>query len=234
MTSDTEVILASLNIHGGRGADGVPFDLAAACRLLSADIIAVQECWCSRDGPDPLSEIAGELGGELLRADLHADVDLRSLSIADEAVRGRWGLAIVTTLPVIACEEVSLGRWLGDVTPRAAQLVTLKVPAGTLRVANTHLTHRLASPLQLMRLVRHLLASDGPTVIAGDLNMPGPVTGLAVGYRQAVFGRTFPAHWPLLQLDHVLTDRQVAFRGGEVLPPSGSDHRAIRVRLRLT
>jgi endonuclease/exonuclease/phosphatase family metal-dependent hydrolase len=234
MTSNSEVILASMNVHGGRGADGVPFDLAGACSPLSADIIAVQECWCARDGPDPLSEIADELGGELLRADLHADIDLRSLGIAEEAVRGRWGLAIVTTLPLIECEEISLGRLLGDLTPRAAQLVTLKVPGGRLRVANTHLTHRFASPLQLMRLVRHLLVGSTPTVIAGDLNMPGPVTGLAVGYRQAVFGRTFPAHWPLLQLDHVLTDRRVAFRGGEVLPPSGSDHRAIRVRLRLT
>lgn len=32
MSQHLEVTLASLNSHGGRGADGVLFDLAAACR----------------------------------------------------------------------------------------------------------------------------------------------------------------------------------------------------------
>jgi len=42
--------------------------------------------------------------------------------------------------------------------------------------------------VQLVRLTRLLAASTVPTVIAGDLNMPGPVTGLAVGYAPAVNG----------------------------------------------
>jgi endonuclease/exonuclease/phosphatase family metal-dependent hydrolase len=234
MTSNSEVVLASLNSHGGRGADGIPFDLTAACRLLGADVITMQECWLGNGEPDPLAVFAAGAGARVLRADLMTEVDLRTLSISGETGLGWWGLAMVTTLPVIASEAVALGRAPGDVTPRAAQLVTLRVPGGgALRVVNTHLTYRLTSPAQLMRLVRHLLASDVPTVIAGDLNMPWPVTGLAVGYRPAVKGGTFPAGRPLLQLDHVLAGAGVAFHGGEVLPPSGSDHRAIRVRLRL-
>ena len=118
--------------------------------------------------------------------------------------------------------------------PRRAQLVTIGLPRrGSLRIVNTHLTYRLLSPVQLLRLVRRLAVDDIPTVMAGDLNMPLPVTGLAVGYAPAVSGRTYPAHRPLLQLDHILASRRVARCGGEVLPPVGSDHRPVRARLRL-
>jgi endonuclease/exonuclease/phosphatase family metal-dependent hydrolase len=234
VTTSTETILASLNTHGGRGADGRPYDLEAACRQFKADIIVLQEVWRPRGGPDPVAHIAAALGAELLRADLADDTNLRSLGIADETARGRWGLATLTTMPVTAYEVVDLGHIARDPTPRAAQLITMELPGrGSLRIANTHLTYRLLSPVQLLRLVRHLTADDIPTVIVGDLNMPMPLTGLAVGYAPAVSGRTFPAHRPLLQLDHILTSRQVNRCGGEVLPPAGSDHLPVRARLRL-
>jgi endonuclease/exonuclease/phosphatase family metal-dependent hydrolase len=234
VTTSTETILASLNTHAGRGADGQPYDLEAACRQFKADIIVLQEVWQPHGGPDPVADIAAALGTELLRADLVDDTSLRSFGIADETARGRWGLATLTTMPVTGYEVVDLGRIAGDPTPRAAQLVTVELPGrGPLRIANTHLTYRLLSAVQLMRLVRRLAADDIPTVIVGDLNMPMPLTGLAAGYTPAVSGRTFPAHRPLLQLDHILASRRVTHCGGEVLPPAGSDHLPVRARLRL-
>jgi len=234
VTVNPETILASLNTHGGRGADGRPYDLEAACRQFKADIIVLQEVWRPHSGPDPVADIAAALGAEMLRENLVDDTSLRSFGIADEPGRGQWGLATLTTVPVTGYEVVDLGRIAGDATPRAAQLVTVELPGrGPLRIANTHLTYRLLSPVQLLRLVRRLDAGDIPTVIAGDLNMPAPLTGLAAGYAQAVSGRTFPAHRPLLQLDHILASRQVARCGGEVLPPAGSDHLPVRARLRL-
>lgn len=230
-----QVILASLNTHGGRGADGRAYDLVAACRHLEADIVALQEVWHPRGEPDPVDEIASALGAEAIQADLRADIDLRSLGISGETTRGRWGLAVLTTMPVAHYEVADLGRTPGDPVPRAAQLVTLEIPGGgKIRLANTHLTHLLASPVQLIRLVQHLAATDIPTVIAGDLNMPLPLTWLAVDYAPAVIGRTYPAHQPVVQLDHILAERRVTRRGGEVLPPTGSDHRPVRARLRLT
>ena len=234
MTVNTETILASLNTHGGRGADGRPYDLEAACRQFKADVIVLQEVWRPHGGPDPAADIAAALGAEMLRDNLVDDTSLRSFGIADEPGRGQWGLATLTTVPVTGYEVVDLGRIAGDATPRAAQLVTVELPGhGSLRIANTHLTYRLLSPVQLLRLVRRLDAGDIPTVIVGDLNMPAPLTGLAAGYAQAVSGRTFPAHRPLLQLDHILASRRVARCGGEVLPPAGSDHLPVRARLRL-
>ena|SRR5215467_14298937 len=234
MSSDQEVILASLNTHGGRGADGRPYDLEAACRQLGADIIVLQEAWWPRGQPNPVGEIAAALGAEPLWTDLIRDVGLDSVGIAEEPGRGRWGLATLTTAPVLGFEVTGLGRAPGDLAPRAAQLVTIGLRGrGPLRIVNTHLTYRLLSPVQLLRLVRRLLADDIPTVIAGDLNMPLPVTGLAAGYAPAVSGRTYPAHRPLLQLDHILASRGVARCGGEVLPPAGSDHLPVRARLGL-
>ncbi len=233
MSRDHEVVLASMNVHGGRGADGTPFDVTAACRSLGADIIALQEAWHADGQPDSVAETAHGLGAQLIRADLVTDTNLNDLRIASETIPGRFGLALLTTLPVAGCEVAGLGRAPGDTAPRVAQLVTVAMPGeGRLRVANTHLTHRFTSPAQLLRLVRLLAGSNVPTVIVGDLNMPGPLTGLAVGYRQLVRGRTFPAHRPFVQLDHVLASREVAGIRGEVLPAAGSDHLAIRTRLR--
>jgi endonuclease/exonuclease/phosphatase family metal-dependent hydrolase len=232
--SSTETILASLNTHGGRGADGRPYDLEAACRQFRADIIVLQEMWRPYDEPNPVDEIATALGAAPLWTDLIRDVTLERVGIAGERAPGRWGLVTLTTAPVLGFEVTDLGQIPGDFTPRAAQLVTIELPGGgPLRIVNTHLTYRLLSPVQLIRLVRRLIDDDIPTVIAGDLNMPLPVTGLAAGYAPAVSGRTYPAHRPLLQLDHILANRRVARCGGEVLPPAGSDHRAVRARLRL-
>ena len=234
MSTDLDIVLASLNTHGGRSAEGQPYDLAAACSQLRADVILLQEVWRPHGEPDPVAEIAAALGAQARHATLCSDTDLRSLGISTETTRGRWGLATLTRAPVTRCEVADLGRTPGDPIPRVAQLITLEIAGGgVIRVANTHLTHLLASPVQLIRLVRHLALADVPTVIAGDLNMPVPLTWLAAGYAPAVLGRTYPAHQPLVQLDHVLTDRRVARRGGDVLAAAGSDHRPIRARLRL-
>jgi len=223
------MILASLNLHGGRGADGTPFDVVAACRQLQADMIVLQEAWWPADQPDPLAEAARALGGQALRTFLATDTDLRALAIAPDPVHGRLGLAVLTTRPVTGYEVADLGQTPGDKIARAAQLVTVTTPGGaSLRVVNTHLTHRLLSPVQLVRLTRRLAASAVPTVIAGDLNMPGPVSGLAVGYAPAGTGPTFPAYRPLLQLDQMLVSRAVRASEGKVLPPAGSDHLPIR------
>jgi endonuclease/exonuclease/phosphatase family metal-dependent hydrolase len=228
------MILASLNLHGGRRADGTPFDVAAACRELQADMVVVQEAWWPAGRPDPVAEAARALGHRILRADLVAGTNLRRLGIAADAGRGHWGLAVLTALPVTGYEVADLGPTPGEKMSRTAQLVTVTTPDGTsLRVVNTHLTYRLFSPVQLVRLTRRLAAGPAPTVIAGDLNMPGPVSGLAVGYSPAVNGRTYPAHRPLLQLDQMLISGAVRASDGRVLPPVGSDHLPIRACLRV-
>jgi endonuclease/exonuclease/phosphatase family metal-dependent hydrolase len=234
VNADDEVTLASLNLHGGRRADGSPFDIEAACTGLKADVIALQEVWRPDGGPDPVGAAAAALGAAVIHAPLLTGTTLAALAIAPDPAPGTLGMAMITALPVGRYQVVSLGKAPGDSVPRSAQLLTVELPGGRrLRIAGIHLTHRLASPLQLLRLARLLRPDSVPTVIVGDLNMPGPVSGLAVGYFPAVSGRTFPAHRPLVQLDHMLASRGMAASDGEVAAPAGSDHLPIRARLRL-
>lgn len=234
MPAEASVTLASLNMHGGVDRAGVPFDLGEACRTLDADIVVLQETWRA-DSRDPVAAASSALGLAAVRHDSLPGTSLHRLGIpgADQHAAGVWGLAVLTRLPVVEERTVELGLARGDIVGRAAQVVTVALPAGgALRVVNTHLTHRfLASPAQLRRLVRVLLAGRHPTAIVGDLNTFFPLTLAASGYRRAVRGATWPAHRPLLQLDHLLIDRRLRAAHGTVTGPLGSDHLAIRAGL---
>jgi endonuclease/exonuclease/phosphatase (EEP) superfamily protein YafD len=71
-------------------------------------------------------------------------------------------------------------------------------------------------------------------VIVGDFNLWGPaVSALLPGWRRAVRGRTWPAHRPHSQIDHVLVRDDVKVVDTAVLDEVGPDHRPVRVTLRL-
>jgi len=234
-------------MHGGVGSRGKPFDVVSAIRGLSAAAICLQEAWL----PDPslapadtagsvadgqgdlIAEAAGQLDATLLRVAQREVPDLTSCGIPANSGPGQLCIAILTTLPVMSAETISLGRVPGDV-PRLAQVVTLALPNGSaMRLINTHLTHRLASPIQLVRLWRILRASRVPTIIAGDLNMPRFFARLAPGYSPTVIGRTWPAELPVVQLDHLLAGSGIDVVESAVLPSVGSDHLPIWARLDL-
>jgi endonuclease/exonuclease/phosphatase family metal-dependent hydrolase len=231
MNHDEQVTIASLNLHGGLDRRGEPFDVEAACHYLKADIVALQEVWHPDGQPDPLAPPARALGAEVKHASLVAHSSLHRLRVGPSTAPGAWGLAVLTVLPITGYHVVDLGRAPWDPCRRAAQVCTVTTPGGKpLRVVNTHLTHRYISPIQLRRLVRHLADGADPTVIAGDLNMPRALTRAAAGYANAVRGRTYPAHRPLVQLDHLLAGRRLAGLDGEVLDPVGSDHLPVRAQ----
>jgi endonuclease/exonuclease/phosphatase (EEP) superfamily protein YafD len=74
--------------------------------------------------------------------------------------------------------------------------------------------------------------SSVPAVLAGDMNMWGPpVTSYFPGWRRALRSRTWPAHRPHSQLDHVLVTSSVRVLDARVIPFTGSDHRPVVVRL---
>jgi endonuclease/exonuclease/phosphatase family metal-dependent hydrolase len=229
------IAIASLNLHGGMGTRGQPFDVEAAILSLDAPVIVLQETWSPDSGSlDPVEAAAKALGAQLFRVPVRHFDDLRTIAIPMESGPGTVGIALLSSLPVSDYEVLELGNVPGDTVTRRAQLATIGLPGGgALRLAGTHLTHRLASPLQLARLLLRLSRSALPTAVAGDLNMPRQVARLAPGYSPAVRGRTWPAELPVVQLDHVLTSGRITRLGGTVLPPAGSDHLPVRARLRL-
>jgi endonuclease/exonuclease/phosphatase family metal-dependent hydrolase len=232
--TDGTVTVASLNLHCGVSSRGHPYDVTAAILKLDAQLIALQETWSDGTEPDLVATAAQALGAQLFRVPLF-EADSRTwLSIPGKSGPGRLGMAVLTTLRVTGYEVRDLGRMRGDFVRRCAQILTVEVPGhAAMRLAGTHLTHRLASPVQLGHLVRHLNGRTVPTVIAGDLNMPRLLAAGAPGYLPAVRGRTFPADLPLLQLDHILSGHSISRLNGCVLPAAGSDHLPVRARLRL-
>ncbi len=67
-----------------------------------------------------------------------------------------------------------------------------------------------------------------------DCNFWGPVVdALLPGWHRTVRGRTWPAHRAHSQIAHVLVHGAVTASHAEVLPDVGSDHRPVRVELRL-
>jgi endonuclease/exonuclease/phosphatase family metal-dependent hydrolase len=232
VTSAETLTIASLNMHGGVDRFGRPYDIEAACHQLKADVIALQEVWQPADRPDQLAATADQLGLRLMFAGLTSRTSHKRLRVGPDTRPGDWGIAILTARPVLSYQVVPLGRAPGDAVPRAAQVATLGLADGrAMRIVNTHLTHRFTSPVQLLLLAGRLAAGTEPTVIAGDLNMPGPATLVAASYRRALRGATYPAHRPVIQLDHFLTGPRVSVDAAEVLIGVGSDHLPIRAHL---
>jgi endonuclease/exonuclease/phosphatase family metal-dependent hydrolase len=227
--------LASLNLHAGRDRSSARYDVTAAIGALGTDVVVVQENW-RPDGHRSLAERAAATAGYAAYAEI--DVvkgrTLTELGVAeDDSETGAWGLAIMSRVPWRSLGAIALGAAPGDVAGvRRAIVAEIPDGGGLLRVAGTHLTHRLVhGPAQLRRLRRALAASAIPTVIAGDLNMCRPTVWLGGPYRPVPRGRTWPAHRPVAQIDHVLAGPGVTVLTGAVGPAVGSDHLPVRATL---
>jgi endonuclease/exonuclease/phosphatase family metal-dependent hydrolase len=225
--------LASLNLHCGLDRHGVPYSVKQALVALDADVVVVQENWRTGDGPSIAAAAAADCGyPHVAELELVTGRSLTELEIVRRAVpaeTGAWGLAVLSRVPWQSSTTAPLGAAARDpVGARLAQIVSFP----GVRLVNVHLTHRLTrGPGQLRRLLAALSASAEPTVIAGDLNMCRPTLLLARPYRPVVRGRTWPAHRPVAQIDHVLLGAGVTGGGAAVGPAVGSDHLPVLVTL---
>jgi endonuclease/exonuclease/phosphatase family metal-dependent hydrolase len=232
--SSRDLAVSSLNMHGGVGIDGQPFDVEAAIMGLDADVVVLQETWYPDTGPDLVAAAAASLGAELFWVPLRSAPSLRAIGIPADSGPGHSGLAVLCRHRVTSYELADLGQMRGDPVRRRAQILSIELPDQSMvRIVATHLSHRLVSPIQLARLIRYLGPSV-PTVIAGDLNMPGLLASRVPSYTMAVRGRTWPAELPVTQLDHILAGPLIEPVAGRVLPSAGSDHLPVRAQLRLT
>jgi endonuclease/exonuclease/phosphatase family metal-dependent hydrolase len=224
--------LASLNLHCGLSRRGDPYSVKAAVAALAADVVVVQENWCRSGGTSIAAQAAADCGyPEFAALDMVTDTPMVDLEIVgnppDES--GAWGLAIMSRRPWRRLTSAELGPAVpGDaVGPRLAQVAEFPMDGDVLlRVVNLHLTHRLLhGPAQLRHLIAELKGGGArPTVLAGDFNMCRPTIYLAWPYRPVARGRSWPAHRPVAQLDHILAGPGVRRSGqaaGRGVPRSG-------------
>jgi endonuclease/exonuclease/phosphatase family metal-dependent hydrolase len=255
----SELSIVTLNLHGGqrsrrvstprlrrpvppldKAASNGAFDAVGALRPFDADILVVQEAWWPDDGDAAVNLLAADSGATVHWASFGRGIVEpwpRIISARPHRSCGRMGLAVMSRLPAQLTEIIPVGDVPGDPASRRSALrLALDVGGEELELIAVHLSSRLpyAPPMQLRNLRRRLPPPERRAVIVGDFNLWGPaVTALLPGWRRAVRGRTWPAHRPHSQIDHVLMRRDIEVIDAAVLDDVGSDHRPVRVTLRL-
>src|SRR5262249_14583385 len=87
--------------------------------------------------------------------------------------------------------------------PRVAVAAHIDTPKGPLDVVATHLSFlRPWNGRQLRRLMPAIRARARPLVLMGDLNLPPRPVARLTRLTPLASGRTFPAHAPMVQIDH--------------------------------
>lgn len=238
-----ELTIASFNCHAGLQArrNGVcePYDLDTVLRGIDADVVVLQESWTPDGGVAAVRRVGESTGAEVFELRFgRSRLDPWPHVPRDGSGLGEVGLAVLSRIPAEAQGRLPVGTVLSDPTPERGGLhVVLDVGGTKVDLIGVHLSSRLpyGPPIQLRRLAAQLPPPGRPGIVAGDCNFWGPgVQSFLPGWRRAVRGRTWPAGRPHSQIDHILVraaDRTEVLRG-EVLPPLGSDHRAVRATLR--
>ncbi|MGY1840932.1 MULTISPECIES: endonuclease/exonuclease/phosphatase family protein [unclassified Modestobacter] len=247
--------LASGRDARGRSLD--PAALRAALADVDVDVLAVQEVDVgqprSRHTDQP-TEVATALGAVDWRfaATVAGTPDpFRSWRPAAPGMRGpqqppagpQYGIALFSRLPVRRWSVQALGAgrarlpvqapdprtgrnrlwWFPD-EPRLA--VAAELDGCT--VIGTHLSFAPHTAVgQLVRLRRWAATLPGPVVLAGDLNLVGPLPARVWGGRRLVTGPTYPAPAPRVQFDHLLGDAGARADDPQVRQLVFGDHRLV-------
>jgi endonuclease/exonuclease/phosphatase family metal-dependent hydrolase len=238
-----QLSVAVFNAHWGVGRfgrlRGVGFDAARVIRSFDADVVVVPEAWRHDGGDRILDPLAGD-GYHLEHVEfMRLAVRHDRSGERDAAPReGVWELTVCSRFPVCERRQLAMATVPGDpVGTRPALVLTLDVGGVPLELVAVHTSSRFwtLAPLRQLRSVTAQLAGDGrPQILAGDLNFWGPPVGAMMrGWSRPVRGRTYPAHRPHSQIDHVLVRGPIEGVGGEVLGATPSDHRPVVARLRL-
>lgn len=239
-----ELTIASFNLHWGLGPkrDGFPsLDVVTACRQLDADVLILQESWA----PDTGEPSHHELVADALDMAVVCDTSLaRGVLGPPPVITGRathssgvggWHLAALSRVPVRLATVIPLPHLPFDYADRAVLALEVDLAGTSLHVRGTHLPHlEYGAHLTTRGLRRTLPPVDEPGAFLGDMNMWGWTIDRMVpaGWRRVVRGKTWPAHRPHSQIDHLLVTPRVEAVWSEVGPNLGSDHRPIRARLR--
>ena len=228
--------VTTYNVHKCRGLDRKtsPQRIAKVLIEIDADVIALQEILhlpeSARDvsNHDQLNLIAVELNRHFASARPPYSVcfgENRRLKNG-----APYGNAVITRLALVSCENYHLPQTRRE--RRGCLRLDLKLPQrkDPLHFFNVHLgTGPRERRVQAENLVSHAILRHstlkGPRMIVGDFNewLPGLTTRLLKDELESVDlkryvrrRRTYPGIFPLLHLDHIYYDHELALRSFRV------------------
>lgn len=230
------LVVASYNVHGCVGGDGVhaPARVARVISSLQAGIVGLQEIDSRPDDGEPVSDldvVATEAG----------------FAYVAGAVRSRhsgpYGNALLTNYPVLQVRRIDLS--VAKREPRGALDVDLQVDEHKVRVVVTHFglnpAERRAQARQLLATVAADTQGMDLTILLGDLNewfvMGRPLRWLHKNFGYAPSLATFPSKLPLFALDRIWVHPRACLLGVKRIykrqTRMASDHLPLVARVRL-
>ena len=254
--------LASARDSQGRSLDAGRLRAALACLdvdvLAVQEIDVAQPRSHEVDQPAEVAAALGTPDWRFAAAVAGTPDPFRSWTPVDPPVlRGSWetltgphyGIALFSRLPVRRWSVQSLGAGRAKLPIRAPDPRTgesrvwwfpdeprLAVAAELdgVTVIGTHLSFAPhTATRQLLRLRRWAGTLPGPVVLAGDLNMIGPVPARVFGAQRLVGAPTYPAAAPRVQFDHLLGPAGLDPQRPDVRELAVSDHRLVTVSVTL-
>lgn len=244
-------------LHGRSLADGLVSAprLRAAVAELGVDVLGLQEVdhlQPRSGGLDLTAEVAAAAGARAWRF-VPALVGTpgerwRPATEGDAGSALGFGVGLVSRYDVSAWHVLRLPAarvrapillpagqgllWLRD-EPRVAVAAVLRAPFGTVTAVTTHLSFVPGwNVVQLRRVSAWMRRLPSPQLLLGDLNVPSGVAAAVTDFDALARHRTYPAHDPRWQLDHVLGRGDLpAVRATAARAPGVSDHRALTADL---
>jgi endonuclease/exonuclease/phosphatase family metal-dependent hydrolase len=217
------------------GRPGSTDQLADAVRSLDVDVLALQELDRNQPrsgGVDQLAVAAAafDAAGSVFVATLAGSPGPGRAwrAVTDDVGPDgpTYGIGLVSRLPVLAWRVRRFGAsravlpmplpgpggrprllFVPD-EPRAAVAAVVDAPGGPMTVVSTHLSFAPAVSVRQLRALRRWVRTfPSPVVVAGDLNLPGPLPRWLTGWTSLADGPTYPAADPRVQLDHLMLAR---------------------------
>jgi endonuclease/exonuclease/phosphatase family metal-dependent hydrolase len=235
--------VVSYNVHGetyGWGPDQfLPYDYTNELEKLDADIYVIPELWAPHNEQDGAEENGSfivrwaEKTGHNIYTARASHSSPRKAKLRHE---GDAHIAIVTKLEADQLQTFTFPNHRKDTSnDRNCVAALLKTENnGSLWVLAVHFSANVPHvPISNLKALQHFIAelekTGHPVIVAGDFNLWGWwIRTIQRGpYRRAVRGRTWPAHKPHSQIDHIMFAKDIAVHHAAVLPAGHSDHRPV-------
>ena len=241
-------VLLSWNIHAGKDADRRDNleRVAAAIRESGADLVLLQEV-------DRNTERSGRVDQLAILERLTGFHGRFGKTLDYQG--GDYGIAVLSRWPIVRDSMVALRveppsvRAGGSREPRGMLHVVVAAPAGEIHLLNTHLdaarqdAARRQEIAQVAALARRLREAGRVVIAGGDLNAE-PDTPVIAAMRAAGFvdlwsacgagsGLTYPSRDAVKRIDYLFATPGLRCERAGVLESDASDHRALRVVMRV-